>query len=353
MVVFNHTAESITGLPPLLEELGYHGKYGVQLFFVMSAYTLSLSMSRRSDEARPQLNYFIRRYFRIMPLYYFGMALYFILFLCKYQLGFQTHLPHLDYNTKTVAANLTFTHGLFPQTFSALVLGGWSIGTEMAFYLLFPLLFRAYFKIKKPVYFLILPPLAAIVISLFFRVLPHVFPPLSAHNFEFYYCSVLNQLPVFATGISLFFYNSRAGARQPSLLLSLLGFVLATGFIIGLKLLNINDVTLPSFFAALSFVFLFYLVKNAAALNSKWLQKTGQLSFSVYVLHFLFAVALSSYLNIWLSSYLPPVALLAIAFLVSMVLSMAVSQLTFSGIEQPGISLGKKLIFKFNSRVYE
>lgn len=49
------------------------GAEGVQLFFVMSALTLFLSLdSRRRTEARPVANFFVQRFFRIARLFYAG-----------------------------------------------------------------------------------------------------------------------------------------------------------------------------------------------------------------------------------------------------------------------------------------
>jgi len=66
-----HSSQSIDGLPRWLSSLASQGARGVQLFFVISAFTLFLSLStRRKNEKRPTLNFFIRRFFRIAPLFY-------------------------------------------------------------------------------------------------------------------------------------------------------------------------------------------------------------------------------------------------------------------------------------------
>src|SRR5690242_7353076 len=52
-----------------------HGKYGVTVFFVVSAYSLCLSVSPAFD-GRPVSwpGYFARRAFRIIPMYFFALA---------------------------------------------------------------------------------------------------------------------------------------------------------------------------------------------------------------------------------------------------------------------------------------
>ena len=57
--------------------LALSGKYGVQLFFVISSLTLFLSLNQRKKfERRFVLNFFIRRLFRIAPLFWFGIIIY-------------------------------------------------------------------------------------------------------------------------------------------------------------------------------------------------------------------------------------------------------------------------------------
>src|SRR5690242_11692640 len=46
-------------------------KYGVTIFFVVSAFSLCLSLTRESERGEIRWGaYFIRRFFRIAPLYY-------------------------------------------------------------------------------------------------------------------------------------------------------------------------------------------------------------------------------------------------------------------------------------------
>ena len=68
-VVLHHIAYAIGDkviVPRWLEPLAFLGSSGVTLFFVVSAFTLCLSMEARQEgELQPLTNYFIRRFFRI------------------------------------------------------------------------------------------------------------------------------------------------------------------------------------------------------------------------------------------------------------------------------------------------
>ena len=50
--------------------IGFTGQRGVQLFYMISAFTLYLSLDGRRTEQHPWTNYFLRRFFRIAPLFY-------------------------------------------------------------------------------------------------------------------------------------------------------------------------------------------------------------------------------------------------------------------------------------------
>jgi peptidoglycan/LPS O-acetylase OafA/YrhL len=76
MVLATHVAASIPGLSPGLAMFAKFGQTGVQMFFVASAYTLSLSWQRRVDEPHRLARFALRRWFRIAPMYFVGVALF-------------------------------------------------------------------------------------------------------------------------------------------------------------------------------------------------------------------------------------------------------------------------------------
>ena len=73
-----HTLTIVQPTNIYLQILANKGKYGVQLFFIASAFTLFLSRHRRSEVGNK--NFFIRRFFRIAPMYYLGIILYLFVF---------------------------------------------------------------------------------------------------------------------------------------------------------------------------------------------------------------------------------------------------------------------------------
>lgn len=139
MVLANHVALVVPGLSAPVQALARFGQMGVQLFFVASAYTLCLSwQQRRAEEPQPVLRFLLRRLFRIAPLYWFGITLFALL----HALQTGGH-PADPYTAANLLANAAFVHGFVPGAQNGIVPGGWSIGTEMAFYAAFPLLMAA------------------------------------------------------------------------------------------------------------------------------------------------------------------------------------------------------------------
>lgn len=79
MVIVHHTSQQgSVATPYWFGKLCSLGTRGVQLFFVASAFTLYRSYRNRVlDENKHVKNFFIRRFFRIAPIYYLAI-LYFI-----------------------------------------------------------------------------------------------------------------------------------------------------------------------------------------------------------------------------------------------------------------------------------
>ncbi len=125
-------------MSPWLSRYAAQGARGVQLFFVVSALTLFLSAGKRTREDTPWLNFYVRRVFRIAPMFYLAFGVY---CLAPVLLKGQA-LPPLG----TVLGTLSFTNGWNPAWLlgaNDVVPGGWSIGVEMSFYIVFPLVFLA------------------------------------------------------------------------------------------------------------------------------------------------------------------------------------------------------------------
>jgi peptidoglycan/LPS O-acetylase OafA/YrhL len=357
MVILVHSASGVQfvlseknqqGLPYLVDVIAQYGQMGVQLFFVVSAFTLCLSTANRAGEHLQYVNFFIRRFFRIAPLYYFGIIYY------AYSRAFFNYIKAGEllipehYTSFNIISNVLFFHGFYPPANTNIVLGGWSIGTEMAFYLVFPILFFIAKQLQDlPVIVLIL--FAGMLVAGDFYLMQYtesVFG-LRMGNNGFIYYNLANQILVFMTGISLYFLERKKIMHQWTWWLDMFIFLLlsAAGIFVWKLELTYSFFFIP-ILAGVSFVFLYNVFRKNDHLNIGLLRKIGQLSFSMYVFHFVFAYQLTGFVANKLFPYLPNVVLLVVCYLAAVAMTMAVAFVTEKWIEKPGIHLGRLIIKK-------
>ncbi len=353
MVMLVHTAQSVPELPRWVQTITNYGQLGVQLFFVVSAITLSLSADRRSEERDRGNKYLIRRFFRIAPMYYFGIIWYFLYRSAQSSLGTGSFQPAFGYTPINMLANFSFVHGFYPPSNNDIVPGGWSIGTEMAFYLCFPMLFLMFKKMNErgAIQFLILFALV-ICCYYFFESWYLAWVGTRMQNNKFIYYNLLNQLPVFSLGILAYFLTKNQVFAKIPIVVNLLFFCLFTWVTILLwrtGLLPLNRFMFIPFTAGLAFVFLYNIFTRFKMLNFAVLRKIGQVSYSMYILHFMFAWYGAEYLNGWLGDTGRPIILLGFYYLLTIVLSFSLALISEKFIENPGINIGRRLIRKMES----
>lgn len=75
LVLLLHVSQQVPSLPDRLRRVTDDRQAGVQLFFLVSAFTLLTSLSQRSKrESRPIQNFLVRRFFRIAPLFWAALV---------------------------------------------------------------------------------------------------------------------------------------------------------------------------------------------------------------------------------------------------------------------------------------
>lgn len=324
-VIAIHVVQRSPGLPPALGRLLFSGQQGVQLFFMVSAVTLLYSWTARNDGAGP---FYLRRLFRIGPMWYLAILVWTILRLAAPQLS---EFAHRNLPMSHLLLTSIYLHIWFPETINDVVPGGWSIGNEATFYLIFPLLalllagpFRAAFFV-----------LAAIGLSFVFGTWLH--PVLTGSPSEdagFLYFWFPNQLPAFAFGILTF---QLIRTWQPPRWLAELCVVASLAAIVLVPVLTRWEG--PSVYGLVFLPLIFGLAGGGGGyLVNALLRWIGQRSYSAYFWH------LGLLGLVFVLPAPDPYSGFAIKYAVLLVSSLALSHVTYHLVELPGIRLGKRVL---------
>jgi len=348
MVILGHIGQEVRGLSMIPHLLTSYGQMGVQLFFVASAYTLCLSTTNRASETHPIKKYAIRRFFRIAPIYYIGILGYFLVnvFLLWNKQGIIA-IP-TDYTFTNVIANVFFLHGFYPPANNTIVPGGWSIGTEMAFYVVFPSLF--YYAKKNTLGSLklgILLLIIVVIVSQLLLLLTFYFTGLLVKNNGFMYSNLINQLPVFFVGIGYYLFEEHQIFKR-NWLFDVIVFISLTGISLVLWVADVDYFfSFIPFVSALSFIFLMTIFKKIIKLNSNFLVKVGTVSYSMYIIHFVL-LNFSGTISEKLSGIVHKNILLIVLYVMTVLVTFSLAILSEKYIEKPFIAMGRKITYKFN-----
>ena len=118
-------------------ELHSFGSYGVYLFFVLSGASLAYTYQARIAAHSFSFGRFLWvRYLRLAPLYLALMAVVLPWKLFKDGMSSELGVTYL--------LNATLLFGFYKPSTHAVLVGGWSLGIEVIYYLLFPLLMMSF-----------------------------------------------------------------------------------------------------------------------------------------------------------------------------------------------------------------
>jgi len=349
-VVLTHAGQWTKPAADWAVQLCLNGALGVQLFYVASAFALFLSNeARRPAERRPVVNFFLRRLFRIAPMFYVGIVFFVLL------AGYAPRLwaPH-GLGSAHVVLTALFLHGWHPETINSVVPGGWSIAAESSFYLLLPLLFRLVTTRTRALGFLaftlVLGPLLNAWLAP--RLTPDYRPGYAylAENFKFFW--IFGQLPVFACGILLYhLQRERRGQPDRRLGLACLTGAVAAGLVLFWQMPTLLPPAFPAVAAYGAAFGLFGLALHhwpTRVLINPVAVFFGKISYSLYFVHF---AVMQYFYHRWHDG-LPVAGPLAtpLAYLLLLAVAGAISWVTWRVIELPGIALGRRLVARLAAR---
>lgn len=330
--------------PRWAEKFAMAGGTGVTLFFIVSAFSLYYTMPLRLKERNPTFSFYLHRYFRIAPLFYFLIVV--TLIRDAWTFG-------VTHSAVDVLASVSFVFNLLPAGQEGFVWAGWTIGVEMVFYALFPLIFS---RIKSTghgiaFFFGCLMLWLMIQLVLDYLVLPEGWKQ------SILQWSTFRHFPIFAVGILGYHGYMWFHARNPDPgTCRSVGAALSWAGVFGFAALLQG--WLPNVFGdsyywqgiVFGCLFMGLALCPWRGMVNTVTRYLGKISYSVYLNHttVVYFLAPAYY---WLYRNSPS---LTVSFLGSLLLTFAVvvplSELTYRLIEEPGIKLGRKIASRLKAR---
>jgi peptidoglycan/LPS O-acetylase OafA/YrhL len=307
------------------------GNYGVECFFIISGFCFFYLYSQASWNRKSLTEFHIKRFFRIAPLFYLAMTSNLVL---GEKVG-----P--GFSARMLAENLSLTFGFFHPN-HALVVGGWSIGIEYVFYLVFPLL--ALVTRRKSLLWILTFAFLVLAWPWNFH---KVYQAISSDQFHTY-VQIPNHAFLFLLGGILADLRSRIQWRiaWPWFMLTL-GVLALIFFPRGPVFYNHIDVmagwlrvwyVVACFLMVALFAF-FEVPRNPLRTVLVFL---GNASYSIYLLHPLIMLGLSRLMG----NNTRPMT----AFLLGLSSTLVLSGLVYYGMEKPAIHLGRRIAGKVRDR---
>lgn len=332
------------------------GGIAVDIFMIMSGFLMVFHYFKREalepwEQSSTWLKFYVRRFFRIAPLYY---LLFFIVMLLGHFLGDcrqaiagvfpASHTSverYTDHSFLNIFTHLTFIFGLLPNFAFTTPLPDWSIGLEMQFYLVFPFL-MLFLRKNNYIWPIILIAVLCFMVSKFF--IKKAFPmpsflPLKIHLFfigmllasAYSYKSLKDDFKFKTHSLFVLIFSGFMNER----------IILFVSFVI-LGILFYDEKSYK--------VGLFRIFDSLkAVLGSKFSTFMADVSYSVYLLHLLIMLPWGAWLirhEFYLKA--PGTKRFLMLFILTVLPTYLISWFLYRFIELPGIAYGKVLVSKLS-----
>lgn len=371
--IYIHTAPGIS-LPEMIEEGGYRWSWilnsdkSVDVFFVISGFLITNILLRQIDSLGTIRlgNFYVRRFFRLTPVYYFAILIYILI-----------GGPHLE----NVWANFLYIHNFIDYDKQAMN-WTWTLAIEEQFYLLWPLLLMGLCaKTQRPLlWMLVLIALSCVVNLLiilsddWIRTAPQSLlasdPEFHAHHFSVLYDNLYTRYGALLCGCAgayiqhyyrpqctLFFSKSTgqlAGWFSLAVIVALMMVPMLSTDFDDYQWLNIfyQSTSRVVFSTALMVLILLSFEPGALSrgllvlFGNRFWYPIAQLSYSMYLVHVLAVVAAASLVSGAITKHpelydYTPMQAVWIVFGISLVLTILVAVFMYLVIERPLMNLRK------------
>ena len=277
-VIVVHTSQRFPSQISTIDFVAGLGTFGVQLFYFISALTMCYVWKLREGENNPVKNFYIRRFFRIAPLFWIAIPVY--LLINGYE---ENYWAPEGIGALQIFLTATFLHGFWPDSINSVVPGGWTIAVEMTFYALFPFFIL---KIKRRSVYLLLAFITWSFNVFIFKDFALNF--LSNHYDtssttivrDFLNLNFISQAPIFLLGCYLYFtLNAHPKKTEAYIFFAWILFGAGLRFFFNIKGFGFLVISI-----ALG-MFVYVCIK--ANIRLKTIENLGKSSYAIYLVHFL------------------------------------------------------------------
>jgi peptidoglycan/LPS O-acetylase OafA/YrhL len=294
----------------------YIGAYSVFGFYILSGYLMTRIMQKSYGyQLTGVLKYFINRFLRIYPLYWFSVFFSFLLILL-FSEDFSTAINSAIYlpgETTELLKNIFIF--LFIDIEPRLTPPAWALTVELFYYIMIALGFS---KTKKIA-------LTWFLLSSFYTI----YLLLGQASFSYRYFTIQSASLPFSLGSLIFFISQEKKLKSPSINLAVTIFLLVFNYFFSLYL-----GTSDSYSFYINLFLISYLVLNLSLFNIKPLIKLdtfiGNLSYPIYLLHYQCGIIIYTIFSLYSFHYSKGDF---IFFFTSLILCIFISYLTARSIE--------------------
>jgi peptidoglycan/LPS O-acetylase OafA/YrhL len=306
-----------------------NGSFGVVIFFVLSGYLITM-LALREEEDQGRLDFtafYIRRTFRIFPLYYFVLAAHAVLIL-----GLRVSPDKAEEFVRTLPYYLLYLQEIpfFRSNTSFPFSHSWTLGIEEKFYLVWPLIAFGALTFAKG-----LRRIVTVVLILVFVFTPVLFMSIRWYLLENYaYILMGALLAVILEDRAGFAFMQRLGDIG-------LAFLLTVLIVLQFSRIQATQRSYARTAYALVFMFLLAILVVTDGRIQKFLSNSllgfiGELSYGIYLIHRLC-------LNVAEKAFPPGKGLAVPAYVLTCLISIAVAYVLHRAVEKPMIRVGRML----------
>lgn len=295
------------GFPKEIAKIASFGQYGVQLFFMISAYLAMYSLSnfyesRNEIKLKTVFIWWKKKFINLIPLYWLALIVYIVLTGGQpYWLGEEGKITL--YNAMF---HFLFLHGSVPRYINSIIGGEWYLANLAIMYIVIPYIYKFIDRFEKAVGLFLGSLFVCNSINIY--LVENYIPQVSdSYIFEAYYghFSFLQQFPVIVLGILLYFIIEHMGKRQPQ---TESGKVFSYELIIICILLVVGEIQGDIFlkqaniFVRISLWFYILIISQnlyqSKVVCNPILCLFGKYSYGIYLFHVLYIRIWDSYVNI-------------------------------------------------------